>query len=767
MIINSVFILFIIAPLIPGLVRINRRMSRWVVPLLPLSVFLLFIFHLADIQQGKPGFQTINWIPSLGIQLSFYIDGLGLLFALIISGVGFLVFVYSSGYMKDHPYLGRFYFYMLGFMASMLGIVLSDNLFGLFVFWELTSISSYLLIGFEHEQEKSRWAALQALLITGIGGLAMMAGFILLSQITGTTGIQAITEQSELVRNHSAYIPVLLLILLGAFTKSAQVPFHFWLPGAMVAPTPVSTFLHSATMVKAGIYLLARFSPVMDGTGLWHGILVIVGGITTVSGAVLAWPQRDLKRLLAYSTVSALGALTMLLGLGTPTAVKAAALYLLIHALYKSGLFMSAGILDHKTGTRNITQLRGLRKRLPFTTIGAGLAALSMAGVPPFLGYYGKELMYDTGMVWRGWVWAVIIALVVANAINIVVAILCGFKPFWGRSPKDKQITHRTPVSMWFGPVAAGIVGLWMGLAPIPGIKFIFEPAVNIIKSMKSEIALELFHGFTPILQLSLFTLALGGFLAILTRYRNHVTFFNKLKMTFPSFVFKKTLFGLIDVANVITKHIQNGLLRSYVHIIFLAAFVLIGFRLFSFEIYVPKLFHDVRLHEWALAVLMVVAAVASVLTRYRLAAVFFLGVVGYGVALVYIFFGAPDLAITQVLVETLIIILFSLIIYHLPRFQTFSPPHSRWRDFALALVGGGVMTMLILKALALQFHPSISDYFIQNSLKRGHGRNVVNVILTNFRALNTFGEVIVLSVAAIGVFALLKYTIKDRRTDV
>ncbi|MBI2088067.1 MAG: NADH-quinone oxidoreductase subunit L, partial [Deltaproteobacteria bacterium] len=362
---------FAAALLAPWIDRVGRGRTGWIIAVLPATLFAYFATFVASIRNGEVIRQSHAWIPSLGIDLSFTADGLSVLFALLISGIGALVVVYAGGYLAGHPQLGRFFSYLLLFMSAMLGLVLADNVIALFVFWELTTLSSYLLIGFDHEREAARSAALKSLLVTGIGGLALLAGLILLAQAGGSPELSALAKHGDAIRSHPLYAPILALILAGAFTKSAQVPFHFWLPAAMEAPTPVSAYLHSATMVKAGVYLLARLNPVLGGTDPWLFTVTTTGAVTMVVGAWMALQRTDLKLILAYSTVSALGVLTMLLGLGTPLAIKAASVFLLGHALYKGALFLIAGAVDHETGTRSFDRLGGLKKAMPLTALAA------------------------------------------------------------------------------------------------------------------------------------------------------------------------------------------------------------------------------------------------------------------------------------------------------------------------------------------------------------------------------------------------------------
>ena len=421
---NLLIIGFIASALAPFIYKRTKEYFGWIAASFPLYMFISFLLKYNEIASGNVIKEATTWIPSLGINFTFLLDGLSLTFVLIITLIGTAVFLYAGSYMKDYEYTGRFYLYIGVFMTSMIGLVLSDNMIALFVFWELTSISSYLLIGFNHHKESSRKSALQALLVTGGGGLALMAGLILLSQVSGSFEISSLYSLHNEIVHSKLYPAIVILVLLGAFTKSAQFPFHFWLPNAMEAPTPVSAYLHSATMVKAGIYLIARLNHAIGGTVLWQDTILVVGTITMFIAALLAFKQTDLKKLLAYSTLSVLGTLTMLLGIGSNLAIKAFFIFLVAHSLYKGTLFLVAGTIDHETGTRDVSILSGLRKYLPVTMTAALLASFSMMGIIPLVGFIGKETVYSSILEVENFRFFLLALAVISNAFIVMVTIL-------------------------------------------------------------------------------------------------------------------------------------------------------------------------------------------------------------------------------------------------------------------------------------------------------------------------------------------------------
>ncbi len=760
---------FFLALVAPWVHRLAPRRSGWILASLPFALTVYFVSYIGSLAHGDTFHAEFQWIPFLGINLTFLLDGLSLLFCLLITGIGTLVVIYSGGYLAGHSQLGRFYAYILMFMASMLGVVLSDNAIALFVFWELTSLSSFFLIGFDHEREASRVAALQALLVTGLGGLALMAGLLLMGQVYGTLELtQMMAQGGDALQSSHLFLPILFLVLAGAFTKSAQFPFHIWLPNAMEAPAPVSTYLHAATMVKAGVYLMARVNPLFMGSEVWFWMLVGAGAATMLLGAYLAMVQSDLKRILAYSTVSALGTLTFLLGLGTARAAEAAMAYLLVHGLYKGTLFLTAGAVDHGTGTRDVNELGGLRQAMPITALAAGLAALSMAGIPPFFGFIGKEAIYVASLESTTAQGFIVCASLVANLLFVAIGLIVGIRPFFGQLKETPHHPHEGSVDLWIGPLILGSLGLIAGLAPgAVGHDFVLR-AASAVLGRPVETHLALWHGWNTAVALSLVTFAAGlTVFAIRKPLCNAMGALARgLAPVGPARGYFHLLDGTIGLARMVTRVFQSGYLNRYLLFVLFATVGLAGYTLFFRAGFSwPDTVLDVRFYEAGLVVVMLVAALAAVRSRNRLATVIALGVVGYGVGLIFLFFGAPDLAMTQILVETLTVILFVLVFFRLPRFVVLSRSAGmRLLDASIALATGGLMTALILTAVKVQWKPSISSYFSEHSYTLAKGHNIVNVILVDFRGFDTMGEITVLSVAGVGVYGLLK--LRARKGD-
>lgn len=756
---------FILSFLAIPITRISRRLAGWIIALLPLALTIYFGSYIQQIQDGDIISVTYNWVPSLDIHLAFYLDGLSLLFALLICGMGTIVVIYAGGYLAKDPQLERFYVYIIVFMASMLGVVLANNVISLFIFWELTSISSFLLISYYHTKSKSRDAATQALLVTGGGGLALLAGLVLLGLMSGTWEISELVNHSDMIQNHHLYLPMLLLVTLGAFTKSAQFPFHFWLPGAMEAPAPVSTYLHSATMVKAGIYLLARLSPSIGGTNEWHWIITVGGGITMILGGYIAWQQTDIKRILAYTTISALGIIVFLLGIGTGTAIKAAMLFIVVHALYKGALFMVGGSIDHETGTRDITQLGGLRSVMPYTAVAAGVAALSMSGLPPLLGFIGKEVVYEaTQHAEEMPVLLLTIVAIVANLFNVTAAGMVTIRPFLGTTIETPKKAHEAPLSMWLGPITLGVLSITFGILSVQWLEPLLLQTVEVVYGKPYEVKLGLWHGFNVTLLLSAITIA-GGIALYLNidRLRTIATNFDIGPQFGPAKQYKRFFSGITSLAELQSVLILKTVLRYYIRIIISTFIVLVSYVLIT-QADLSNIGETptVRFYEIGILIIIVVGALITTQVVSKLAAVAALGTVGYGMAMLYVVFGAPDLAMTQFSIETLTVILFMLVIYRLPGFTPFSGRKTRISDGIFAAMVGGIMTILVLIITSAPLNSRLTPFFAENSYIKAKGHNVVNVILVDFRGFDTMGEITVLSVAAIGVFALLNLKLHD-----
>ena len=745
----------------PKVDRVMGGPAGWISIAFPSILFLYFLGLLPQIALG-PQVHGIDWVPSLGINLSVLLDGLSMTFVLLITGIGAAVTLYSARYLGQHPDYPRFVSYLLMFMVGMLGLVLADNLIMLFVFWEITTIASYLLIGFNADSAKSRRSALQALLVTGTGGLILLGGMIVLGNVAGTFQLSEILTQGDMLRAHPWYLAILLLFLAGTFTKSAQVPFHFWLPNAMAAPTPVSAYLHSATMVKAGIFLMARMNPALGGTDAWFWILTLFGGVTAVFASVMAMRQTDIKQVLAYTTLMALGTLTMFLGAGTHYAIMAAMLFLVVHSLYKAALFLMIGIVDHATGTREASVLGGLSKAMPLTGLAAALAGISMAGIPPMVGFIGKEFIYKAGLGLEG-VGAVRVTIMAfaASVMMFAVGGIVALKPFRGDLRPTPTEPHEGPWPMLAGPLVLGALSLIFGL--VPGVLgyYLVGPATHAVFGEVREVHLYLWGGVNTALILSLLTF-LAGWLV----YRRHEAIRTRLAafearnpVDFDA-GWDRLLDGFKAFAAWQTRLIQNGSLQRYMAVTFGTFVVLVGGTYLikgAFRSGLSLTTEGIHPVQWAVLGLIAAGAMLTVWTHSRMTAVAAMGVTGIGVALIFIMFSAPDVAITQLLVEVLVVVLVSLVMLRLPYLPRRSKATFRAGHAMIAGGMGLVTTFLMISVLATDFDRRLTTFFEAASYPEAYGRNIVNVILVDFRALDTFGEVTVVAIAAIAAFALLR----------
>lgn len=750
---------FILAFLAPFIHRIAKGYSGLIFALYPAATFLWLIKQYNTVIEQGTQVIPMEWVPSLGIGIDFRLDGLSLLFGFLISGIGTIVLAYAGTYMKGVPNTDRFFVALIAFMASMLGLVFSDNIISLFVFWELTSFTSYFLIGFKHEYESTRKSALQALLITAGGGLALLAGLILLGIGAGSLSLSEILQSGDILAQSSFFNAAMLLIILGCFTKSAQFPFHFWLPSAMAAPTPVSAYLHSATMVKAGIFLLARLSPVFNGADGWHATLLLFGATTMLIGAIIAVLQTDLKKILAYTTVSALGLLTMLLGIGTEIAIKATVIFILAHALYKGALFLIAGIVDHETGSRDIRKLGNLFRSMPFTAVAAVLAGLSMAGIPPLFGFISKEYTYEStlGMVLNSPLTTS--AFFITGVFFTAAAGMLVYMVFFGKSNRLNISPKETPFIMWIGPLVMGLLSLSLGFGS-GLISPLLEQASFAIRPENTALKISLWHGINTELILSTFTVLLGvaAFLFVYfnPRLMSQIEISEKIK---PSYAYDQIMGGVVDMSKIVTRRVQNGYIRVYVSVMVATFCVLALIVLQNFSI--PTIgvsWSDFRVYDIVIGAIMLVACFYTVVAQSRLLAIAMLGVVGYGVAFVFIIFGAPDLAMTQILIETLTVVLFVLVLWKLPKYLIFAEGFIKFRYFLVSALFGLIMTWIVMIVTQYPLDSHLKAFFAENSYPRGMGRNVVNVILVDFRSLDTLGEMVVLGIAAIGIYGLMKF---------
>ena len=757
---------FAAAVVAPILTRWFKHNAAWLLALVPALIFAHFTGFVAPVSHGESFIAAVAWAPSYGVNFSIYIDGLSTLFALLISGIGTFIILYAGGYLKGHPQQGRFFSFLFLFMGAMLGLVLGNNLISLFIFWELTSITSFLLIGFDHLRAASRRAAIQALVVTGGGGLALLAGFILIISATGEIEMSTLLASPDIIKDTGLYLPIFLLVLGGAFTKSAQFPFHFWLPNAMEAPTPVSAFLHSATMVKAGVYLLMRMHPLLGDTELWTTVLPLFGGVTLLVGTLLAVRQTDLKLMLAYTTVASLGLLVMLTGTSYEKALEGAALYLLAHSLFKGALFMVAGTIDHEAGTRDITKLGGLRPAMPVTFAAACLAALSMAGLPPFIGFIAKEVLYYGTWSWPDYGLLITATAVIGNALMLVIAAAVAIKPFLGAKVDTPKHAHEGPVLLYAGPVVLSITGLILAVTTHATGDLFVGPTLSSLAGEAKAVELHLIPPYinAPLI-LSLITIALGvALFTQLDRLRALVAGVLDAIGWGPDKGFDQFVAAIVKLAAAITFRLQAGRMQPYMLATFVAtaiAVLLPGYLGGSWPA-VPD-FPQYHFYEWCIFVIAFLGLIAVLVAKNRLTAIVSLGIQGFAVALIFMLYGAPDLAFTQFMVETLSVVILALVMTRLNL-----SPRDR-RPLVPALVTGAVaicvglgITLTLLAITQQPFDRTLSDFFTEYSRVIAHGRNIVNVILVDFRGIDTLGEIAVVLLAGLCVLALIRVRTPD-----
>ncbi|UJL48263.1 Na+/H+ antiporter subunit A [Virgibacillus sp. NKC19-16] len=785
---------FLFAILIPILYKYTKRIhTGWFVLIAPFVLFIYFLSYLPVTSAGDAISQTLNWVPSLGINFNLYVDGLSLLFALLITGIGALVVLYSIFYLsKKTEKLNNFYVYLMLFMGAMLGIVLSDNIIVIYVFWEITSIASSLLISYWFYRKKSTDGAVKSMLITVFGGLSMLGGFSLLYVISGTFSIRELIANADMIATSSLFLPAMLLVLLGAFTKSAQFPFHIWLPDAMEAPTPVSAYLHSATMVKAGIYLVARFTPVFGGAAEWFWIISIVGTVTLFWGSISAVRQKDLKSILAFSTISQLGLIMTLLGLGSAayyygngvedtlytTAILAAVFHLINHATFKGSLFMTAGIVDHETGTRDIRKLGGLMTIMPITATVSLIGLASMAGLPPFNGFLSKELFF-TGTVnvtsfdfFNLETWGILFPLVawIASVFTFLYCIILFMKTFTGKFKPENYDghVHEAPWGMLISPMILGSLVIIFGLFPNLLSSSIIEPAMAAIlpEAQGFDVNISHWHGFNTELFMTIGVVVFGVLLYMMMRKWSQTAFYQRERDPFNQ-LYDHWYDGLIKGSQAVTRIQMTGLLRDYMAYMAIFIVMILGYTMIRYNAFAIDMTNvsEITPYMWLLVIVFTAATIAVPFINNRITAVIVIGVIGFLLALFFVQFRAPDLALTQLLVETVTIVLFMLVFQRLPKLKKEkSRPRFKLINLIISLGVGGVFTTIALSAFAFRNDvnfPSIAEYFIENSKVLGGGYNMVNVILVDFRGLDTMLEILVLAIAALGVYTLIKLRLK------
>ncbi len=787
----AIFIPIIAAILLPFLFKQVRAIhTGWFVLLVPLILLGYYLTFVKQTINGQSVVATMEWIPSLDISFTSYLDGLSILFSILITGIGSLVVLYSIFYLdQTKEQLHNFYIYLLMFMTAMLGVVQSDHVITLYLFWELTSISSFLLIGYWFNRDKSRFGALKSMMITVAGGLMMLGGFVLLSLMGGTFSIRELIVQAPSIVTHDYFVLALVLILLGAFTKSAQFPFYIWLPDAMEAPTPVSAYLHSATMVKAGIYLVARFTPIFALSEVWVWLVAGIGLLTLLWGSLFASKQTDLKGILAFSTVSQLGLIMSLLGVAAMAfhvedaagtifkyAGFAAIFHLINHATFKGSLFMIAGIVDHETGTRDIRKLGGLMSLMPVSFTVALIGSFSMAGLPPFNGFLSKE-MFLTGMLsvkefdlFNFETFGVLFPILawIASVFTFVYSFYFVFKTFTGKLQAEKlpKKPHEAPIGMLVSPVIlASLVVVVFFIPNIVGDLFV-KPAVAAIQPFlydspdEVDIAVQAWHGFKPEFWMTVGIVAAGLLLfALLPKWQ-------KIYRVIPEWLSLNRLYDFImntvlDTAmERFSSLYMTESIRKYLTYMFAAIVsIVIGTLFFkdafslSFENVSPIALYDVTL-----LIVLVIGTLTTLFAKSRITAIIGLGAVGYTVALFFVIFNAPDLALTQLVIETISVALFLMAFYHLPKLGRVEERMRFQIGRALIAFGVGAMvTLLALSAHSQKLVESISGYYKETVYSLAGGGNIVNVILVDYRGFDTLFEITVLAIAGMGIYAMIK----------
>ena len=752
---------FAIAALAPLLARRVAPYGGWILALLPASLFGYFLWKGAGLSGAEAIVESVSWVPALGISLTMVLDGFSLLFALLITGIGTLVTIYAGSYFAGSPpeQGARFLSLILLFMSAMLGTVLSDNLIVVYVFWEATSLLSFLLIGFHSHRPEARKAALQSLIVTAGGGLALFAGILLVGAALDTFSLAAIVARGDELVASPVALPAMVLILLGAFTKSAQFPFHFWLPAAMEAPTPASAYLHSATMVKLGVYLLARFDRAFEGMALFGDTLIVIGLLTMAVGAIRAVAASGYKAILAQSTVASLGVLVMLIGLPGPLATTSTIAFILAHALYKAALFFCAGTVIHATHEGELPRLGGLGRKLPFTAAAALLAAISMAGLPPTLGFITKEYLFESQLK-AGSAWLVIALTVAVNAVFVAIAGLAALRPFFSREI-ESEVDHGESPGLALGPLALGVLGFVFGLFPGLLLGLLIQPATAALVGRSVDVSFSLWHGLTPMLVLSATVVAMGIGLLFFWRTLHHrVLLRSPVERLLGDAGYRFLFDGTLRLAEATTRFLQNGDQRRYTAVAVGAVVTIVVAGVLAsgtVPVFDPA---SGKVDPASAIVLLVMCGGALAATRATslMRTMLSVSAIGFGSAVIYLMNGAPDIALTQFSVEVLVAVILVALLLQVPdRVEKTRSSGEKRRDALLAASFGLILFVALAATVTTPLDLRLSDYFGATSLLEAHGRNVVNVIIVDYRGFDTLGETVVVAFAAITVWGLLR----------
>ncbi|MCR4962593.1 MAG: DUF4040 domain-containing protein [Firmicutes bacterium] len=749
--------------------KLSPRAGLFVLPV-PIVLFLYFVWQIPRVAAGAGAAFSCPLLPQLGIDFALGLNGVSLIFALLISGIGALICCYSIGYLKPQENLTAYYCLILFFLGAMLGVVVARNLMVLYLFWEWTSVTSFLLIGFWHDRSRARYGAQKALFLTVCGGFCLFAAFVLLYTVAGSLDIDTLLQRKELILHSPAYIPILILTVLGAFTKSAQIPFHIWLPDAMEAPTPISCFLHSATMVKAGIYLLLIMTPLLGGNALWFAAVSGVGLLSLIWGAYQALKQTDLKAILAYSTVSQLGLIVALIGFGSQASLTAALFHTVNHATFKGSLFLVAGMIDHSCGTRDVRRLGGLAKVMPRTAVLAACGCLAMAGLPPFNGFLSKELFFGSALeavsgnlaFLGGAAWLIPALAVLGSIFTFAYCLLILFRVFAGPLPAAlPQTPHEAPrIMLWPSAILASFT-LIIAFFPNLLARYLLTPAISGLLGETVRIHIAFWHGFNLSLLMTLLVFALG-FALYKAWPQARKLFFGLPKLCSANAVYDRLIpgNGLIAAAGKVTDLYMTRRLQDYIvfNLLFFLCMTLGSIFCHVHGLRLLPEISPVSPFAYAWAACIIAAAIAVVRSQNRIPAVLSLGAIGYSVSFFFAVFCAPDLALTQLLIETVSLALFFLAFRHLPASFADKPQSRRRKRFNLliALLTGCCVSLVALIGQSNRMFSGISGYYVENAKALTGGSNIVNVILVDFRGLDTMGEISVIAVAAIGVFVLI-----------